>query len=606
MRTLIFCILALFVNTVSAQTVLPFPQQVSASYSQININNIKYIFTDSDSLKTEIKVFNEFLQNASLPPLSFAKQDSNCIILTHNPSALEEEYSLSLEGKNILIAGKKSGVFYGLMTAFEWFTQQNINMPKEMENKNMLRNNMHDFPAYSWRGMHLDVCRHFFPTGFIKKYIDILAMHKMNTFHWHLTDDQGWRIEIKKYPLLTQVGSKRAETMVDKHFDPYLGDHTPVEGFYTQEQIADVVKYAALRHVTIVPEIEMPGHAQAALAAYPAYSCSKEPTEVMTTWGVSEKVFCTDNNTIQFLKDVLDEVMAMFPSQYIHIGGDEVPKASWKACAVCEQTMKRNRLKNEDELQSYFIKQIDEYVTEKGRSIIGWDEILDGGLAPNAAVMSWRGTEGGIAAAKQKHFVVMSPGSHLYFDHYQTQNEFLSGEDAEPLAIGGYTPIEKVYAFEPTPKTLTENEKKYILGAQANVWTEYIPVSSQVEYMALPRLCALSEVLWTGDKKPGFDNFSKRLRVHLNTLKKYNIYYANSIFDPEIRVKNMGENSEVSISSNFNIGKLYYTTNGNTPTIATKIYDAKKPLILAKNTILKVRYIENKSPLGKTMTVQIK
>ncbi len=420
-----------------------------------------------------------------------------------------------------------------------------------------------------------------------------MSMYKLNVFHWHLTEDQGWRIEIKKYPLLTGVGSKRKETMVDKHFDPYLGDNTPVEGYYTQAQIADVVKYAALRHVTIVPEIEMPGHAQAALAAYPEYSCTKQGTEVMTTWGVSEKVFCSDEKTIAFLKDVLDEVMALFPSKYIHIGGDEVPKTQWKACAVCQQNIKRNKLKDENELQSYFIRQIDDHVSARGRNIIGWDEILEGGLAANAAVMSWRGEEGGMTAAAQKHLVVMTPGSHCYFDHYQSENK-----ENEPLAIGGYTPIEKVYAYKPIPATLNDNQQQYIMGAQGNVWTEYMQVSSQVEYMALPRLCALAEVLWTGEKRPGFENFKHRLKTHFHTLDRYQAYYAKTLFDIKADSKVNGDQMDVTLTCPFNEGKIHYTTDGNLPGKDSPVFVAGTPIRVAKKTLIKAQYFENGKPVG--------
>lgn len=577
-----------------AQTSIPFTQKITAAYTKIPLESLKYIYTDDEVLNEEIKTFNIFMSNAKATPLKLMKSDTGAIHLIFNESMKEEEYKIEMQGKNLLLSGRKSGVFYGLMTIFQWMTQS------DDKQKMLLRNNIHDYPAFEWRGMHLDVSRHFFPTGFIKKYIDLLAMHKMNTFHWHLTDDQGWRIEIKKYPLLTGVGSKRKETMVDKHFDPYLGDKTPVEGFYSQSQIADVVKYAALRHVTIVPEIEMPGHAQAALAAYPEYSCVKQPVEVLTKWGVSEQVFCSDQKTIAFLKDVLDEVMALFPSKYIHIGGDEVPKTNWKACTVCQQNMKQNKLKDENELQSYFIRQIDDYVNSKGRSIIGWDEILDGGLATNAAVMSWRGEEGGIAAARQKHKVVMSPGTHCYFDHYQT-----SVTATEPLAIGGLTPIEKVYAYNPLPAQLNDKEHQYIMGAQGNVWTEYMQVSSQVEYMAVPRLSALSEVLWSGASKPGFDNFKYRLRTHMNTLKLYQVNYAKTLFDITAETKKTGGKTEVVLKNHFPEGKIHYTLDGIAPNFTSAVYRLNSPIIVEKNSVLKAQYFEEGKPAGNIMTTTI-
>ena len=583
-------ILSLSFNVLKAQSTIPFIQKNTAAFSKVYIDSIQYIYSDNDGLIDEINTFNLFLKNAKHSELAVKNSKQYAVVLLLNDNLNEEEYKIELSGNNILLSGKKSGIFYGLMSIFQWMTQA------ADKQKIILRNDIHDYPAFAWRGMHLDVSRHFFPTGFIKKYIDILAMHKMNTFHWHLTDDQGWRIEIKKYPLLTQIGGKRKETIFEKNFDPFIGDNTPVEGYYTQDQIADVIKYAALRHITVVPEIEMPGHAQAALAAYPEYSCNKEQKDVLTKWGVSEQVFCSDEKTISFLKDILDEVMALFPSRYIHIGGDEVPKTSWKSCAVCQQNIKQNKLKDEHELQSYFIRQMDDYITSKGRNLIGWDEILEGGLADNAAVMSWRGEDGGIAAAKQKHKVVMSPGSHCYFDHYQSKS------NTEPLAIGGFSPIEKVYSYNPLPASLNEEEKKYIMGAQGNVWTEYMQVSSQVEYMAVPRICALAEVLWTGAQKPGFDSFKNRLRTHFNTLDSYQILAAKTIYDVSAESRKMGNKIEVKLLSHFNQGKIHFTLDGNTPTATSPVYTAAKPIVVEKNTTVKAQYFEKDKPLGTMLT----
>jgi hexosaminidase len=356
-----------------------------------------------------------------------------------------------------------------------------------------------DFPNFQWRGLHLDVSRHFFTVEEIKRFIDLMSYYKFNTFHWHLTDDQGWRIEIKKYPKLTEIGAWRDST-VDNHYTTVPRTYTKARygGFYTQEQIKDVVAYAEAKYVTIVPEIEMPGHARAALAAYPEYSCTGKAQGVEGLWGIFDDIFCSKPASIQFLKDILDEVIPLFPGQYIHIGGDEAPKTRWHNCPKCQDIMKENHLKDEHELQSYFIRQMDAYVTAKGKKIIGWDEILEGGLSPNAAVMSWRGFDGGLEAAKQGHYVVMTPGSHCYFDHYQGK-----GKD-EPLAIGGYTSLEKVFTFNPIPPDLGPEVSSYILGGQANIWTEYIPAFSKVEYMAYPRAIALSQALWC-QEKPKFE-----------------------------------------------------------------------------------------------------
>lgn len=388
-----------------------------------------------------------------------------------------------------------------------------------------------DWPRFPWRGMHLDVSRHFFPVEFVKKYIDLLARYKMNTFHWHLTEDQGWRIEIKKYPKLTEVGAWRKGSQIG----PYAAqtfDTLRYGGFYTQEQIREVVAYAAERHITIVPEIEMPGHAMAALASYPHLGCTGGPYEVQRGWGVFDEVFCAGNDSVfTFLEDVLTEVMDLFPGEYIHIGGDECPKTRWRECAKCQTRMQVEGLNDEHELQSYFIQRIEKFVNlptgqagAKGRKIIGWDEILEGGLAPNAAVMSWRGTEGGIAAAKAGHYAVMSPGSHCYFDHYQ-------GDPAnEPVAIGGYTTVQKVYSYEPIPEALTKAEAQYILGAQGNVWTEYILTPEHVEYMAVPRMLALAEVLWAPKEKRNEADFMRRLEAEFAHLDMLAVRFSNSVY----------------------------------------------------------------------------
>lgn len=593
MRNLLYCtnnckliylfIFSIFINTsILAQQIIPAAAETTQKVD-ININNIANIYTKDKILSNEIKLFNDYLKKISFPVLLNKESKQNCLYLEYDKSMKEEEYRIDfLENNSLKITGKNTGVFYGLMTLLQCYNSK----------QKIISKTMHDYPAFEWRGMHLDVSRHFFPVDFIKKYIDFLALHKFNTFHWHLTDDQGWRIEIKKYPLLTSIGSKRRESILEKNFTPYIGDGIPVEGFYTQENIKDIVAYAAERHINVVPEIEMPGHAMAALAAYPEYSCKDTALDVMTIWGVSEDVFCTKENTYTFLKNILDEVMILFPSKYIHIGGDEVPKTRWKTCNNCQQVMKKNNLKNEHELQSYFIKKIDAYVTSKGRNIIGWDEILEGGLAPNAAVMSWRGEDGGIEASKQKHKVVMSPGTHCYFDHYQ------GNSNTEPLAIGGYTPIEKVYNYNPIPDKLNLEQSTYILGAQANVWTEYISTPEQVEYMIAPRMCALSEVLWTGKAKPGFDDFKNRLRTHFSFLDKFNVYYARSIFDIEATSVIGKEQLNITLKSNYQEGNIYYTTDGTSPDANSLKYYSDSSIKLFQSALIKAQYFENGDPMG--------
>ncbi|MFI5229002.1 MAG: beta-N-acetylhexosaminidase [Gemmatimonadales bacterium] len=381
-----------------------------------------------------------------------------------------------------------------------------------------------DRPTFAWRGMHLDVARHFMPKEFVKKYIDLLAMHKMNRFHWHLTDDQGWRLEIKKYPLLTQIGAWRDSTIVGHQ--PHdttqaVFDHMRHGGFYTQADVREIVAYAAERFVTVVPEIEMPGHSQAAIAAYPALGNFGDRVTPWTMWGVSNYILNPSDTTIRFMEDVLTEVMALFPGPYIHAGGDEAPKDQWKASPRAQARMHELGLRDENALQSWFTRQIAAFLAAHGRRLVGWDEILEGGdLPPGAVVMSWRGVKGGIAAAQAGHDVVMAPGDYTYFDSYQSRNTA-----AEPLAIGGFLPLDSVYAYKPIPPGLTSAEARHILGAQGQVWTEYMPGPKNVEYMAFPRECALAEVLWTPPGRQDFADFRARLSEHLERLNALDVAY---------------------------------------------------------------------------------
>ena len=436
-----------------------------------------------------------------------------------------EGYSLSVTPERVeALAYGEAGLFYAVQTLRQLFPATIYRQaPTGTPTWRIPCAEIEDRPRFGWRGAHLDVSRHFMSKSFIKKFIDLLALHKLNTFHWHLTDDQGWRIEILRYPRLTEVGAWRKETLVG-HWSDNLEtprfDGKPHGGFYTQEDVREIVAYAHQRHVTVVPEIEMPGHSQAAIAAYPELGNTSQPVQVSTGWGIHEDVFNVEESTILFLQNVLEEVLELFPSQFIHVGGDEVPKRHWKESPRAQRRKQELGLANEDELQSYFIRCMDAYLTGKGRRLVGWDEILEGGLAPNATVMSWRGEEGGIAAAQAGHDVVMAPNQYTYLDYYQSADP-----NSEPLGIGGYLPLEKVYGYEPIPAALKDRAARHVLGAQAQLWTEYLPNERQVEYMAFPRLCALAEVAWSPPEVKDYPDFLSRLAGHLPRLDALDVRY---------------------------------------------------------------------------------
>ena len=510
----------------------------------------------------------------------------------------EEDYTLKITNEGVLLSAATSkGDFYALQSLLQLLpTQIFSSSPQNMVKWSVPNCTIFDQPRYAYRGLMLDVCRHFFPVSFIKKYIDLLAMHKMNTFHWHLTDDQGWRIEIKKYPKLTEIGSKRKETMKG-HYTEKAFDGTPYGGFYTQDQIKEVVSYAQKKFVTVIPEIEMPGHALAALAAYPELGCSKKNYEVGTKWGVYEDVFCPTEQTFSFLEDVLTEVITLFSSNYVHIGGDECPKISWKNSQFCQDLMKKEGLKDEHELQSYFIKRIDKFLTSKGKKMIGWDEILEGGVSPNATIMSWQGIEGGVAAVKQNHDAIMTPGSHCYLDKYQSE------PSTEPLAIGGFLPLEKVYAYNPTPKGLTAEQAKHILGVQANIWTEYILTSPQVEYMAYPRASALAEVAWASNDAKDYKDFTTRLKTHFERLKYLAVNYANSYYDISASSSiNAKSQAVIKLQTADNQAIIRYTIDGSAPVASSLLYQSTGIISTTDATINAATFSANGEKLGKDLS----
>ena len=479
-----------------------------------------------------------------------------------------EAYQLKVDANQVIISSpSEAGVFYGIQTlrkAVDVAEGSNVELPA-VEIK--------DQPRFSYRGMMLDVGRHFFSMDEIKTYIDMMALHNINRFHWHLSEDQGWRIEIKKYPKLTEIGSMRKETVIGHNSGKY--DGKPYGGFYTQEQAKEIVAYAAERYITVIPEIDLPGHMQAALAAYPELGCTGGPYEVWTQWGVSDNVLCAGNDqTIQFIKDVLAEIVEIFPSEYIHVGGDECPKVKWSTCPKCQARIKALGLKSdnkhtkEERLQSYVIHEAEEFLNSKGRKMIGWDETLEGGLAPNATVMSWRGEAGGIEAAKQHHDVVMTPNTYLYFDYYQSKDT-----ETEPMAIGGYLPIERVYSYEPMPKSLSPEEQKYIVGVQANLWTEYIPDFKQVQYMVLPRMAALSESQWCAPEKKNYEAFLQRVSRLVNIYAKNGWNYATHIFDVMLDLKPNTETGTLdAVARTIDNAPIYYTLDGSEPTTASEKY----------------------------------
>lgn len=516
----------------SGMSIIPVPDKLALSEGCFELDSTTKIIVSDEATKQTAGMLNEFISPATGYELEFSNAkdaNSKCIEFRINDelSALSSEgYKLMVTEDSILIESSgQAGLFYGIQTLRQLMPPVIYsNVPIHWVKWQVPCVEIEDKPEFKWRGMHLDVCRYFMSKEFVKKYIDLIAMHKMNIFHWHLTDDQGWRIEIKKYPKLAEISAWRNESLIG-HLNapgPHKYDGIRHGGFYTQEEIKEIVKYAKDRFVTVVPEIEMPGHAKAALAAYPNLSCAGGPFEVEKNWGVIKDVYCAgDEETFEFLQNVLTEVVQLFPSEYIHIGGDECPKDRWKVCPKCQKRIANENLKDEHELQGYFIKRMEKFLNQHGRKIIGWDEILEGGIDPSATVMSWRGEKGGIAAAKAGHDVIMAPNTYTYLDYYQGPKE------TEPLAIGSFVPLEKVYSYNPVPQALTEDEGKYILGAQAQLWTEYMKDAERVEYMAYPRGCALAEVVWSKKDNKDYNDFRGRLKKHFKRFDILGVNYRN-------------------------------------------------------------------------------
>jgi hexosaminidase len=585
---------------IPAVNIIPKPAFVKITKGIFTINEKSVVFYpsgDTEAMRTA-RVFTSVFLNSGMniqlkeSSLKDIKTITNGIIFTYGKSRKTtppEGYILDIQPERIIIeANTGAGLFYGMQSLLQLLPPEIYAIKKDPSVKQFSLPclEIKDQPRFPYRGMHLDVSRHFFPKAFILQYLDLMAMYKMNTFHWHLTDDNGWRIEIKKYPLLTKIGAWH----VDREKDPWTerepqkpGEKATYGGFYTQDDIREIVKYAAERYITIIPEIEMPAHSIEVLAAYPGLSCTGGPFTVPPgTYWPNKDILCAGNDSVFiFLQDVLTEVLNLFPSRYIHIGGDEADKTNWKKCPKCQARIKAEGLKDETELQSYFIKRIEKFISSKNRKIIGWDEILDGGISPEATIMSWRGVEGGISAARQGHNAIMTPGDYCYFDHYQADPA------SEAKAFGGFLPLKKVYSYEPVPEELSADQKKLILGAQGNVWTEYIPNPSRVEYMILPRMLALSEVVWSPKTTRDFSEFRKRLDPQLKKFDYLKLTYSQGSFRVDISTrfdKGTGK-VNVTLSSEQPDVPVYYTTDGRDPSVKSILYTA--PFTVSGNTVIK-------------------
>ena len=555
----------------SVPQIIPLPEHLQMLEGSFRITSDTPVWVDGPAEFTRTAEFlSKRFETVTGKPLKFAEEfpRSGAIYFMQADGYPAEGYQLRVESGRILIESTDgAGAFYALQTLLQLLPEECLSDSRVSGVDWTIPSvDIEDAPRFPYRGMHLDCCLHFFDIDFLKKYIDVMAFHKVNRFHWHLTEDQGWRLEIKKYPLLTEKGQWRKETVVGS-LSSGVYDGQRYGGYYTQEQVRDLVQYAAERYVTIIPEIELPGHALAAIACYPELSCGLEDHyETATKWGIFKQVYCPKEETFAFLEDVFDEVIDLFPSELIHIGGDECPKASWKACPHCQALIRREGLKDEFELQSWFIQRMERYINSKGRQIIGWDEILQGGLAPNARVMSWLGEEGGIKAAQQHHEVVMAPYPKYYLDYWQ------GDPDSEPLAMGGPTLLRTMYEYNPVPEVLDAEQRKYIIGVEGCVWTEYMPTPARVEYMAWPRMCAIAESGWSRAPKD-WDAFTRRLETHLGRLDRLDVGYCRNFFDPFIELRKDTEFSKIALLSvDAPDAEIHYTLDGTAPTAASPLY----------------------------------
>ncbi len=582
-------------------SIIPLPNERIKQSGKFTLQNEVKVSISTDSLSMHLfNYLTNILRNTTIKLKIVSENENASISFVTDSSIADEAYNLNISSDKITIKSNSTGagLFYGIQSLIQLMPSEiHDSIRKDIKKIELPAVRIHDVPRFSYRGAMMDVARNFLPKETVMKFIDLMAFYKLNRLHLHLTDDQGWRIEIKKYPKLTEIGSYRSQTQIG-HSDfywPRRYDGIEKRGFYTQEDIKEIVRYASDRFVTIVPEIEMPGHSSAALASYPELSCGLGKNYVVRDYfDIFDEVYCPKQNTFAFLEDVLTEIIDLFPSHYIHIGGDECPKKAWKKCSHCQALIKKEGLKDEEELQSWFIHKIEKFVNSKGRDIIGWDEILEGGLAPNATVMSWRGEKGGIIAAKQKHRVIMTPGDECYFDHYQEDPEFA------PLAIGSFLPLDSVYAYDPIPKELNTEERSYIIGTQANIWGEYIQTPEYFEYMAFPRLLAMAEVQWTQPKQKDFNEFTHRLAKEFKRLDFYGVNASRNFYEVNLTGEwnDSKSNFEVKLKTFSPNTKIYYSINDSTVTASSSLY--KGAISLREDaTIYAVAYMDGLAQ-GKT------
>lgn len=566
--------------------IIPQPTSIRRIGGQFELNTkTKIVATDESGVRASITLNEALMENYGFM-FDVTDQPNLENTITFSTAATredldaEEGYTLKIDPKYIEIKGTERGMFYAVQSLRQLLPLDSVGTVK------IPAAEITDAPRFSYRGMHLDVGRHFMPAEFIKKYIGLLSLYKYNYFHWHLTDDQGWRIEIKKYPLLTDIGSKRRETVIGKNYRPHIGDGIPVEGYYTQEQIRDIVAYAETRHITIIPEIDLPGHSSAALAAYPEYGCKDNyQYKVQTTWGGFHEIYCPTESTFNFIEDVLSEVMDLFPnSPYIHIGGDEVKTDHWRESRFVQELMRREKLRDEKDIQSWFIRRIGSFVNSRGKKIIGWDEIFEDDVESSAVIMSWHGFKPGIQAARAKHNVIMTPSDVTYFNHPQGDTKF------EPLGLGDPLTLEDVYKFDPVPPELNSEDANYVIGAQGCVWTEFMKRPEDIEYMTFPRALALAEVLWSTQRVKNFAGFSKRLYMEFSRLDRKNVNYRiPKPYGLVDRSLSAGEKANVNLALPIPNGKIYFTLNGTNPNRASNLYREPFTLNLEPNTAVELR-----------------